>query len=143
MGSDMSGQGTDAPLASYYEEKKAQRRSEAIRLINEMVEAGITDSTILALDFTHFGNNQEGLEGLQSQLSENYEISIEKADDEYWLLKGTTRPYGITLSADDHLTWVEFMADVAQSYGFVFSTWSLEAPDLKRVFDSGGIDSAS
>lgn len=139
----MSEQDTDAVCESYYENKKAQRRSEAVQLISQMVEAGITDSTILALDFTHFGNNQEGLKGLQSQLSENYEISVEKADGEYWYLKGTTRPYGITLSAEDHLAWVEFMADVAQSYGFVFSTWSLEAPELKRVFDSGGIDSAT
>ena len=90
-----------------------------------LVAAGGGAETVLALDFVCFGPPQANAEGLRQQLSENCTATIEDGPDGYRLIKGTTRPYGITLSESDHLNWVDFMCDVAQSHGCVFSTWSL------------------
>ena len=108
-----------------------------------MESVGVNEDTVLALDFVHFGNNEDNIKGLSSQLSEHYNITVEAADGEdYFLVKGTTRPEGITLTQEQHLAWVEFMSDVAQSYACVFSTWSLEAPELETSFSSENIESA-
>jgi len=72
-----------------------------------------------------------------------HNVEISQADNEYWYVKGTTRPEGINLSKEQHRAWVEFMADVAQSYACVFSSWSLESPELKSSFQSESIESAS
>jgi hypothetical protein len=60
-----------------------------------------------------------------------------------WFAKGTTRPDGITLNQEEHLEWVAFMADVAQSYACVFSSWSFEAPSLNLRFESEQIEDDS
>ncbi len=66
---------------------------------------------------------------------------VPSAEEGYWLSKGTTRPYGITLNREQHLAWVEFMADVAHSCGCVFLTWSLEAPSLGAHFHREAVES--
>ena len=130
--------------SEYFQRKKAQRMEEASGLSKLMQDAGITEETVLALDFVHFGNSKEDLEALSNQLSENYSMRVVENDEEgYWVAKGTTRPNGINLSQEQLFGWVEFMSDVAQSYACVFSTWSLEAPSLGVQFHSEKIESAS
>jgi hypothetical protein len=128
----------------YYRRKKEQRINEAIALRQQMEIAGVSEETFMALDFLLFGNNEEDVRSLSSQLSENYNTDIESTEEEnYWHVKGTTRPEGITLTKEQHLAWVEFMSDVAQSYACVLSNWSFEVPSLKMSFRSDEIESAS
>ncbi len=139
----MTGQDPEEIWRAYYQNKKSQRLAEADALWIQMENAGVTEETILALDFVHIGNDKEGIDALKDQLSENYNVAIRRGDNDYWYLNGTTRPGGINLSQEQHQAWVEFMADVAQSYACVFSSWSLEAPELKANFLSERIESAS
>ena len=128
---------------AYYERKRLEKHSEANILHRRMQDSGVTTETVLALDFQLFGDTEENISALGAQLSESYEISAGPSDDEgYFLLKGTTRPQGITLTLEQHLSWVEFMCDVGQSYGCVFSTWTLEAPVLKESFKSEDVEGA-
>lgn len=114
---------------------------EAELLWSQMDEAGVTEEVILALDFSHLSNVREDADSLASQLSENYNVEVVSASQEdYWYIKGTTRPEGICLSMAQHLAWVEFMADVGQSHACVFSNWSLESPALAMKFQSELID---
>ena len=130
--------------SDYYLRKKSQRIEEAGILWERMTQAGVTDETVLALDFVHFGNVKADVEALAAQLAENYSMEVVPAKDPgYWLAKGSTRPQGLTLSRDQHLGWVEFMSDVAHSYACVFSTWSLEAPILGASFRSEEVEGAS
>ena len=72
---------------------------EAIKLWDQMRDSDVNDETVLAIDFMHFGTNQENKNNLAKQLSENYEMEVVPSDEEgYWYAKGTTRPYGITLN---------------------------------------------
>ncbi|OUC16444.1 MAG: hypothetical protein B0A82_01600 [Alkalinema sp. CACIAM 70d] len=130
--------------ADFYLKKKDQRLSEAALMWKELHKVGVTNETVLALDFLHFGSSQEGIESLAKQLSENYEIKVVPGNEPgYWFAQGTTRPYGITLDEEQHLNWVSFMADVAQSHGCVFSSWALEAPSIGVKFNSEDIESDS
>ena len=112
----------------YLERKRAARLSEARQVWGALSQAGGTDSTVLALDFVHVSPDRERAEALQVQLSENYAVTLEPAADGYWLVKGTTRPYGVTLGDASHTAWVQFMCELAESHGCVFSAWSLDAP---------------
>ena len=122
---------------AYYKEKKAQRITEASQLWAQMQGAGVGAEADLALDFVHFGTVESDVEALAEQLSENYKMEVVRAAaGDAWLAKGTTRPYCVNLSEAQHIGWAEFMADVSQSYGCVFSTWLLEAPSLGARFES-------
>ncbi|MFB2800711.1 hypothetical protein [Shewanella seohaensis] len=127
----------------YYRNKKFQRLEEAHKLCEQLQEAGVTEETVLALDFVHFSKSHENAQSLAEQLSENYTIDVVASEDGVWYINGTSRPYGLTLSAEQHIGWVEFMADVAQSHACVFSTWSFEAPSLNLKLSSESIESAS
>jgi len=140
----MQSKDQDKIWTHYYSRKKTQRLAEAVGLWAQLSAAGVNDETILGLDFAHFGPNKSDVEDLARQLSENYELHV-TADEgqKQWIARGTTRPYGITLTREQHLGWVEFMADVAQSYACIFSTWSLEAPSLGVHFHSADVESES
>ena len=128
----------------YYEQKNNQRIEQANKLWQLIEESGASNETTYAMDFSHFCTNKDGIEKLAEQLSENYEIKTFKDEgSDYWFANGTTRPYGNELTKQQHLEWVQFMFDVAKSYGCVFSTWQLEAPALQKTFKSEDIDSAS
>ena len=87
----------------YYQRKKAQRLEEAVELSELMQHAGITEETVLVFDFVHFGTSKENIEALAKQLSEDYSMQISSSNKEgYWVAKGTTRPYGITLNQEEH-----------------------------------------
>ena len=140
----MSPEDSQRTWAEYYQRKKAERIGEARQMAELMRLAGVDDETVLALDFVHFGTSRSNIEDLSKQLAENYQMQVIPSEDQkHWLAKGTTRPYGISLSAEQHIAWVEFMAEVAQSYSCVFSTWSLEAPSLQARFHSEQIESDS
>ena len=122
---------------NYYAQKTSERLSEASDLWLRMRSGGVTDETVLALDFVHFGSSRADAEALAAQLSENYNMQVlPDGQQGYWIAKGTTRPEGITLDEAQHVAWVEFMCGVAQSYACVFSTWSLEASSLGASFES-------
>lgn len=125
----------------YYDRIRNRRLAAADLLWEEVEEAGANEDTVFALDFAHFGNNRDDVDELARQLSENYTTEVtEQNEQNYWGLKGTTRPEGIFLTKHQHTAWVEFMAEVARSYGCVFSEWSLEAPALGRTFQSAHLD---
>ena len=128
----------------YYLRKKSQRLEEAAALCEKMQLAGVAEETVLALDFLHVGNVKADVEALATQLSENYRMQVVPGNEKgFWYAKGTTRPDGLTLTQEQHLGWVAFMSDVAQSYACVFSTWSIEAPSLGTQFRSEDVESAS
>ena len=127
----------------YEQRKRAERLSEAGHVWNAICAGGADSETLLAIDFVHFGSSQANVDGLQQELAENCTATVEPGPDGYWLLKGTTRPYGVTLSAADHLAWVEFMCDVAKHHGCVFSTWSLHAPSLDLTVSSEAFEGGS
>jgi hypothetical protein len=125
----------------YYSRIKRRRLRAAELLWGELEAAGVNEETILVLDFVHNGNNRDGVESLARQLSEFYSMEIsEESADNYFDVKGTTRPDGICLTQNQHTGWVEFMLDVAQSYACVFSDWTLEAPMLGQTFQSAHLD---
>lgn len=127
----------------YQRRKRGERLFEADQVWAALVAAGVGPETVLAIDFVHFGPSRAHVDGLAKKLAENCTVTMEPGTGDYWLLKGTTRPYGVTLSAADHIAWVEFMCDVAADFGCVFSTWSLDAPSLgltvgSEAFEGGG-----
>ena len=125
----------------YYDRIKRRRLSAAALLWGEIEAAGANEETIFALDFGHFGNNRDDVDNLARQLSENYATEVSaRSEQNYWEVRGTTRPEGICFTKDQHTAWVEFMVDVAQSYACVFSEWTLEAPALEQTFQSAHLD---
>jgi len=128
---------------AYYDRIRRRRLTEAAQLWDEIEAAGGNEETVFVLDFVHFGNNPDDVAQLSRQLSENYTTEISsRSEANYWDVRGTTRPEGISLSRDQHAAWVEFMFDVARSYACVFSGWKLEAPALGRTFQSANLDAA-
>ncbi|MFZ5724059.1 MAG: hypothetical protein ACOY33_10430 [Pseudomonadota bacterium] len=139
----MSIRDPESVWSDYHAGKKSQRLGEAEVLWSLMEKNGVTEATVLAIDFVHFAPSRAGADALADQLREHYTMEVRPAsEDGYWYVTGTTRPYGLNLSRADHAGWVEFMSDVARSHACVFSTWSIEAPALKQWFRSEDIESA-
>ncbi len=125
----------------YYDRIKRRRMAAAALLWAEIEAAGVTEDTVFALDFTHFGSVRGNADDLARRLSEHYDTKVVgRNEPNYWDITGTTRPEGICLSKAQHFAWVEFMVDVASSYACVFSDWTLEAPALGRTFQSAHLD---
>ena len=125
----------------YYKNIKNRRLAEAKIFTNTLANDGITSKSVLALDFVLFCKNHDNAKNLGNQLSENYTITLElDRNSNYWFIKGTTRPSGITLSADVHIDWVDFMCDVAQSYHGIFTQWSLTDPKSKKTWSNEEIE---
>lgn len=133
-------QAQEAIWTEYLQRKRAERLREADQLWDAFEQAGGGDASVLAIDFVHVSPLRERADSIQSQLSENYAVTLEPASDGYWLVKGTTRPYGNTLSRASHSAWVEFMCDVAESHGAFFSSWGLECPAHGITLSSEGLD---
>lgn len=123
----------------YHERIKNRRLAQAKVINSELVRHDVTGETDLILDFRFFTQDESGAKGIQSQLSENYDISISK-DDDYWLIDGTSRPYAVNLTTEQHLGWVEFMHDAALSHGCIFSTWSITNHKSKQVWSNENIE---
>lgn len=118
-----------------------RRSSEARELWSEMLSAGFTETTVVALDFVFFSNSQNEAQNLIEQLTENYTLELAPADDpEYILIKGTTRPYGNEFTYKQWQAWVEFMVLVGFSHNAVFSTWSVYSPKTKTTWSSESIE---
>ena len=123
----------------YHKKIKSRRLAEAKVINVELNENAITGETDLILDFGFFTQDETGAKGIRKQLSENYEMSISQ-DGGYWHIKGTSRPYAVNLTAEQHLRWVEFMHDVALSHGCIFSTWSITEPQGNHVWSNENIE---
>lgn len=110
----------------YYIRVRNRRIDEAEQLINASRRDGITDESQMFLGFRHFSSVEDDIEQLKQQLSESYDVAVSKGKSkDYWYLDGTTRPVQMSFERDQLIGWVEFMADVAQSYACVFSNWVL------------------
>lgn len=123
----------------YHERIKMRRLAEAKIINAELGSNGITTETVLILDFNFFTQDKEGAKGIKEQLSENYEMSMYQ-DGEYWKISGTSRPYAVNLSTEQHLGWVEFMHDVALSYGCIFSSWTVTEHKTKKSWSNENIE---
>lgn len=121
---------------AYALRKRAERLAEAACVWSAFAGAGGGPDTVVAIDFVHLSPVAARAETLRAQLAENYAVEMQSAAHDYWLVKGTTRPYGANLTADSHVDWVRFMCDVAEGHGCVFSTWSIAAPGLGLVVNS-------
>jgi hypothetical protein len=72
----------------YYDRIKARLTAEAEVLWALMEKAGVTEDTVMILDFLHFSPDKENAESLAEQLSENYHIKIIPAPEEnFWRVK--------------------------------------------------------
>ncbi|HEX6995741.1 MAG TPA: hypothetical protein VF339_16540 [Gammaproteobacteria bacterium] len=137
----MTGQDDKQVWEDYYARISARRAAEAEALWEKMSTSGVSEDTVLALDFVHFASSSDNARALARQLAESYSVEIVPADEEgYLLIKGTTRPEGVCLSKEQHAGWVEFMTEVAKSHACVFSGWTLEAPSLGKRFSSGSVE---
>lgn len=135
----MNEQDTQKTWDEYHERIKNRRLAQAKVINLELESHDVTSETNLILDFSFFTQDEAGAKNIQTHLSENYEISISK-DGEYWHINGTSRPYAVNLTTEQHLSWVEFMHDVALSYGCIFSTWSVTEPKNKHVWSNENIE---
>jgi hypothetical protein len=125
----------------YYARIRSRRVAEAQLVYSNMRDAGVTEETVFTLDFRHFTPEKASADTLLAQLSENYQLSLSHDPERnYWYIDGTTRPYGIELTESEFIGWTEFMADVAQSHGCVFSTWQLSNPETGESWSNGNID---
>lgn len=123
-----------------YHHKLLNRRLAEVALINEQLdENDITSESNLILDFEFFSNREEGALNLKQQLSENYQMELRKGDG-YWYVSGTTRPYAMNITFEQHKSWVEFMFDVGQSHGCIFSTWSVTDHSTKKVWSNENVE---
>lgn len=137
----MTNQDNKSVWDDYYARISARRGAEAEELWKEMLASGVSDDTVLALDFVHFARSSDNAQALARQLAENYAVEVVPAGEEgYFLIRGTTRPEGVCLTKEQHAGWVEFMTEVAKSHGCVFSSWTLEAPSLGRRFASESVE---
>jgi len=126
----------------YYSKIKNRKIDEALMLWEKISDAGANDETIFAMDFSHFCDRSERLKELAEQLNENYEVEFSAIDDKgYQSLNCTTRPYGVELTKEDFINWVEFMCDVSQSYSCVFSSFTLESPELGLKWSNEDVES--
>ena len=126
-------------LGEYHDRIKNRRLAEAHIINLELERNAITIDTDLVLDFAFFTQDEAGAIGIRKQLSENYEMSISK-DGDYWHIKGTSRPYAVNLTTEQHLDWVKFMHNVALSYGCIFSSWSITEHKGKHFWSNENIE---
>lgn len=136
-GARINEEGAQYMWGEYYERIKRRRLGEADLLWSAMRSNGVSDETVLAMDFMIFCGDEVGAKRVAQQLSENYTTSLRHDLREgVWFVDGTTRPTGLTISKEEHSNWVGFMSDVSAQYGCVFASWTLETPKLDLVFTS-------
>ena len=95
----------------YYARIRQRRIAQAKALHEQMSADGVTDETLLTIDFLHFGNDEADVEDLAEQLSENYTMTvIERPEKDYWNAEGTIYPCAVDgISPERGIAWVEFM----------------------------------
>jgi hypothetical protein len=129
-------------MNSYQETIQHRRVSEAEYLWKTMANSGFSETTVAALDFTFFTNAKADAEKLAKALSENYTITVSNSakEPDYWLIKGSTRPYGKQFSYVQWLAWVDFMVSIGFSNNCVFSTWAAYDPKSKHTWSSESVE---
>ena len=128
-------------MSTYQEQISSRRLAEAKQLWGVMQRDGFTETTVAALDFTFFSNDKSGTDSLAKALSENYTAEVSPANEKgYWLIKGTTRPYGNEFNSDQWFGWVEFMVSLGFSNNAVFSTRSVYDPKTKKTWSSEEVE---
>ena len=133
--------GEKRTMNTYQENITNRRNAEAAILWKAMEKDGFNESSIAALDFTFFSKDKNDAESLAKALSENYTATVSPTEqDDYWLIKGTTRPYGNEFNSSHWFGWVEFMVSMGFSNNCVFSTWSVYEPKSKKTWSSESID---
>ena len=129
-------------MNSYQETIQHRRVLEAEYLWKTMVSTGFCETSVAALDFTFFTNVKADAESLAKALSESYTITVSNSvqEPDYWLIKGSTRPYGKQFSYAQWLAWVDFMVSVGFSNNCVFSTWAAYDRKSKHTWSSESVE---
>jgi len=128
-------------MSTYQENISGRRNAEAKILWKAMEKDGFTESSTAALDFTFFSNDKNDAESLANVLSEHYTAAVTPTEqDDYWLIKGTTLPYGKEFNSTQWLGWAEYMVSIGFSNNCVFSTWAVYEPKSKKTWSSESID---
>jgi len=111
-------------IMNEYQQEIMDRRTEEARVLwQTMKSEGFTEHTVATLDFVLFSDSHEQATQLIAQLSENYSLELSPATEQgYFLIKGTTRPYGNEFTYQQWIDWVEFMVGVGFTHKSVFST---------------------
>lgn len=123
----------------YHQKVLSKRQAEAKVIVGELKSLNIDSENAFVIDATFFSNDEAGVKGLESQLSQNYEVKTKKSDN-YWFIEVTTRPYAIHLENSEIFDWVNFMHEVALSHRAIFSKWVLTEPELNKVWASEDIE---
>jgi len=130
------------PIMNEYQQEIMDRRIEEARLLwQTMKSEGFTEDTVAALDFVFFSDSHEQATQLIAQLSENYSLELSAAPEPgYFLIKGTTRPYGNEFTYQQWMDWVAFMVGVGFTHNSVFSAWSVYSPKTKKTWSSEAVE---
>lgn len=129
-------------MNSYQNTILERRVAEAEYQWKSMASEGFSESSVAALDFTFFSNVKADAENLAKSLSENYTMTVLRSekDPDYWIIKGTTRPYGMHFNYVQWLKWIDFMVGVGFTNNCVFSTWAVYEPKSKKTWSSENIE---
>jgi len=128
-------------MDSYYENILERRTSEASKLWEIMINEGFNEKTVAALDFTFFSNDKNSAQELSQELAVDYTTEIIQSNESgYWLIKGTTRPYGNEFSKRQWMSWVDYMVSKGAVNNSTFSTWAVYEPKSKNTWSSESIE---
>ncbi len=131
----------DGNMNSYQEMISNRRNSEASILWKSMQSDGLTSSSVVILDFVYFSEKKDDADRLARELSKNYSVGVSSnTETGYWLIKGSTRPYGKQLTAEQWRGWIDFMVFAGFNNNCVFSTWSVYEPKTKKMWSSEAIE---
>ena len=89
-------------------------------------DCGISDKTVLQLDFQYFASSEECAQQLISFLRAETDYSVELrldfSPEGMWLIAGHTQKTTVSKEVLDH--WVEGMAATGFAHGCVFDGWA-------------------
>lgn len=94
---------------------------------------GVTEGTLLSLDFMFLDGQEQGAEALKSALADEVAEIHAMARDmgifkrrRVWSVTGTTTPLPVSLPGLRE--WVERMVRLGAQHGFEFDGWGAEVP---------------
>lgn len=89
-------------------------------------EIGISDKTVLRLDFRYFASSEECAQQLisflRAETDYDVELRLDFSPEGQWLIAGHTQETKVTKEILDH--WVGWMAATGLARGCVFDGWS-------------------
>ena len=135
----------------YHNEIKKRLIAEAKILNTKLDNSGLTNQVKFVFDFTFFctGGEKDAID-LQKELNENYQAQVVKKGDawhknsssgsRYWYINATSRPNAVNLNAQQRISWVESMHEIAISHRCVFSAWTIRNNETNQVWSNENVD---